>query len=176
MVLSKNKLGKNLFSCRHLESHWKKAESVFVSGAANQWYGSADLDPYQNVTDPETWTCLEGKNNLLSSYTVGRFSDSSFLSLNSCAKTLLSHCPATEMCIFFQARDWVPESAAGRGEARGAVRTCSAVSFCLVFAAHFTSNFLALYFLVVSSSNYRKFVVFWKWVKFLFCPFYFLRF
>jgi hypothetical protein len=77
---------------------------------------------------------------------------------------------------FFQARDWVTESAAGRGETRRAVRACSAVSFCPLFAAHFTSNFLALYFLVVSSSNYRKFVAFWKWVEFLFSPFYFLRF
>jgi hypothetical protein len=32
------------------------------SGSASQWYGSADLDPYQNVTDPQHWLNAECGN------------------------------------------------------------------------------------------------------------------
>jgi hypothetical protein len=41
--------------CCHLKGHLLK-ESGAWSGSVSPWYGSADPDPYQNVTDPEQWT------------------------------------------------------------------------------------------------------------------------
>jgi hypothetical protein len=46
-----------LVSCQQLT---KKAGSGYGSdsGSISQWYGSADPNPYQDVTDPQHWAPL----------------------------------------------------------------------------------------------------------------------
>jgi hypothetical protein len=48
-----------------LKATEKRAESV--SGSGIQWYGSADLDPFQNITDPEHWS-VPGSTHCLETY------------------------------------------------------------------------------------------------------------
>jgi hypothetical protein len=50
-VISKEQLRENFFLLATCLPLTKKAESGF--GSVSQWYGSADPDPYQNVTDPQ---------------------------------------------------------------------------------------------------------------------------
>jgi hypothetical protein len=55
-----NKLEKNLFFVGILKVTDKKAGSGASAGSINQVNGSKDpdLDPYQNVTDPEHWNTV----------------------------------------------------------------------------------------------------------------------
>jgi len=48
--VTSKKLRKKLAFCWHLVSYWR-----IRSGSVSQWYGSADPDPYSNLTNPQLW-------------------------------------------------------------------------------------------------------------------------
>jgi hypothetical protein len=69
-VMSKKTLKKTYFLLASCPPRTKKAGSG--SGSVSQWYGSADPDPYQNVTDPQHCLKVRKMKRDRSGVTCGR--------------------------------------------------------------------------------------------------------